>query len=284
MNNFVKRTITSVVFVAVMLAATLQHYVFGGVFLLIMMVAMQEFYSITLGAKFLAARRFAIFTAASSFILLYAHFQYGLSLTYLSLELVLLMLIGCIMVWKYNIDDIKDYALVYVPLITIALPILLTTRIVHIHSGLDSSLVTSAFDGKVLLSIFAIIWLSDAGAYIVGSALGQKSGSRKLSPSISPKKSWCGFWGGLISALLIALALHFTGILNIGLVHSLILALLVSLASVMGDLQESMWKRCFNIKDSGNCIPGHGGMYDRFDSTFVAIPVAFVYLIMMNLI
>ena len=78
--------------------------------------------------------------------------------------------------------------------------------------------------------------------------------------------------------------LHLVGWLPYGPVHSLVLGVLVSVAGVCGDLFESLWKRWFGVKDSGNCIPGHGGMLDRFDSSLLAIPVAVVYLTLFGLL
>ena len=78
--------------------------------------------------------------------------------------------------------------------------------------------------------------------------------------------------------------LHWTGLLSFPLVHCIILAVLMHGSGVAGDLFESMWKRCCNVKDSGNLIPGHGGMLDRLDSTLFAMPVGAIYLALFNLI
>ena len=85
-------------------------------------------------------------------------------------------------------------------------------------------------------------------------------------------------------AILAALVLHWTGLLQIPLIHCVVLAALMHCAGVAGDLFESMWKRQFGVKDSGKCIPGHGGMLDRFDSSLVAIPLACVYLTLFGLL
>ena len=135
-----------------------------------------------------------------------------------------------------------------------------------------------------MLSLFILIWMSDVGAYCVGTALGQRPDARKLAPSISPKKSWWGFWGGVFFCVAAAVGLHFLTWLPFGLLHCIALGVIVSVAGVCGDLFESMWKRHFGVKDSGNCIPGHGGMLDRFDSSLVAIPLACVYLTLTGLL
>ena len=105
-----------------------------------------------------------------------------------------------------------------------------------------------------------------------------------MCPKISPKKSWWGFAGGLITAVAISLGLKFFGVFSFSLLHSIILALLLNLVSVLGDLVESVWKRYYDLKDSGRIMPGHGGMLDRFDSSLFAIPVGTIYMLIFNLI
>ena len=140
------------------------------------------------------------------------------------------------------------------------------------------------FSGLLLLSIFIIIWGSDVGAYCIGSSLGQKNGSRKLAPKISPNKSWAGYWGGLVFAVIAAVLLNVTGLMRNPVHHCIILAILIHVFGVFGDLLESVWKRHFGVKDSGSIIPGHGGLLDRFDSTMLAVPVSLAYLLVFNLI
>ena len=140
------------------------------------------------------------------------------------------------------------------------------------------------FSGLLILAFFIIIWSSDVGAFCVGSLFGQKEGSRKLAPSISPNKSWIGFWGGLAFSVVAAVILHFNLLSAIPLVHCLVLAVLVHCAGVCGDLLESLWKRRCGAKDSGNIIPGHGGLLDRFDSSLAAFPVGGLYLLIFKLL
>jgi len=136
----------------------------------------------------------------------------------------------------------------------------------------------------MLLSFFILIWVCDVGAYCLGTAFGQKPDSKKLAPKISPKKSWWGFWSAVISGIAAATGLHYLTWLPFSLLHCIAIGLVISVGGVCGDLVESMWKRHFDVKDSGNCIPGHGGMLDRFDSALIAIPLACIYLSFFGLI
>ena len=118
----------------------------------------------------------------------------------------------------------------------------------------------------ILLAIFVCIWVNDTGAYLAGSTLGK----HKLFPSVSPKKSWEGFIGGLIAStvaagLLLGWEQAYYGVL-------------ISIIATWGDLFESMIKRSVGVKDSGNIIPGHGGILDRIDSLLFVLPFMAFFL------
>lgn len=135
-----------------------------------------------------------------------------------------------------------------------------------IYTILPIVLLTHMPQSTVLL-IFILVWTNDVGAYLIGSQLGK----RRLFERISPKKSWEGFWGGLILVAIVAVILGYYW-LDTPILESLFLGVTISVASVYGDLFESMFKRSVGVKDSGNTIPGHGGFWDRFDALFFAVP------------
>ncbi|MCJ8169738.1 phosphatidate cytidylyltransferase [Atopomonas sediminilitoris] len=122
----------------------------------------------------------------------------------------------------------------------------------------------------LILAVMILVWGADVGAYFAGKAFGK----RKLAPAVSPGKSWEGLFGGLALTLLIAAGVGFYREVDS---ESLLLMLcgtaVVVLFSVVGDLNESMFKRHTGIKDSSNLLPGHGGVMDRIDSLTAAIPV-----------
>lgn len=120
------------------------------------------------------------------------------------------------------------------------------------------------------LFALALVWAADTGAYFAG----RRFGRRKLAPRISPGKTWAGAWGGLAGSVLLALA--FAPLLGVewsDLHRLLLLALLAAIASIVGDLFESLIKRHSGAKDSGALIPGHGGLLDRVDGVLAALPV-----------
>ena len=85
-------------------------------------------------------------------------------------------------------------------------------------------------------------------------------------------------------AVAVAVILHYAGLFRFELVHCICISLLLAVAGVYGDLIESQWKRHYDVKDSGNIIPGHGGLLDRFDSALIAIPIGIIYLIVLNVL
>lgn len=130
------------------------------------------------------------------------------------------------------------------------------------------------YGAMLVLCVFVIVWGADTGAYFVGKSLGR----RKLLVNVSPGKTMEGMVGGLITSMLMAVLA--TGYFyDVPVFILVMVALLTALASVLGDLTESMFKRSAGIKDSGNLLPGHGGIMDRIDSLTSAIPLfALLYL------
>lgn len=124
------------------------------------------------------------------------------------------------------------------------------------------------------LGLFALVWAADTGAYYTGKSLGR----RALAPRISPKKTWEGSLGGAAGALLGAVLLKLTLLEFLPLGHLLVLAVICGGVGQLGDLTESAFKRSVEVKDSGEVLPGHGGLLDRFDALLFAVPLYFFYL------
>lgn len=124
--------------------------------------------------------------------------------------------------------------------------------------------------------VFLLVWITDSGAFFVGNAFGR----RKLAPKVSPNKSVEGAIGGLLAALVFGLVFWIITRQGGSLPAVLLLALLASVVSQIGDLFESALKRMAGVKDSGTLIPGHGGILDRFDSLLFALPLVYSALIL----
>jgi phosphatidate cytidylyltransferase len=138
-----------------------------------------------------------------------------------------------------------------------------------------------------LLSVLALVWVADIGAYFSGRAFGGKFTRSKLAISISPGKSWEGVWGGTLGVVVLALVWQYADTVNQALVPSLytvmgqqgwgllmVAAVFLTAMSVVGDLVESLVKRSAGVKDSSRLLPGHGGVLDRIDALLPTLPLA----------
>lgn len=168
-------------------------------------------------------------------------------------------------------DQIKSLGVSCLGLVYIGIPMMLLMNIYTKSAAL-------------VMLMFIMIWLSDTGAFCVGSLIGR----HKLFERISPKKSWEGFFGGLAFAIAAGVAAWaFTGerffpgfeCWQLGL-----LGAIVGIFATWGDLIESMIKRTLGIKDSGHILPGHGGILDRIDSLLLVAPATFVYITILSII
>ncbi len=126
------------------------------------------------------------------------------------------------------------------------------------------------FGSWVVFFIFCLVWAADVGAYFTG----KRFGKHKLMPQVSPSKTKEGFLGGLALALIVMILVAiYVGIPRTILTSFYLVSILTVVFSVIGDLNESMFKRCAGVKDSGSLLPGHGGLLDRIDSLTSALPM-----------
>ncbi len=275
MNNLLLRTLSGAGFVVVMLVGLLvDKFLFAALVLFIMTVMMLEFYRMTIGEGYRTQQALAIAAAVIMFVLVFLNRAFQFPGKFLSLTMVPVIILMISSLYAKDRKEFKRLSHIYTGLLYIAAPLSLVNLI---------AFKDGEFNALMLLCFFVIIWCSDIGAFAVGSTLGQKYG-KKLCPEISPKKSWAGFWGGLAFAVLAVLLLRLTGLLVLPVVHGIIMAALMHVAGVYGDLFESQWKRACEVKDSGRIIPGHGGMLDRFDSAIFAVPAGAIYLSLFNLL
>lgn len=297
MKNFIIRAISGLVFAVVMLLAFLSDYllglfnlpeytiqlcsklIYGVVFLYALIIMMEEFLEMTCGRNYRYSQLLSICAGAILFILvfLYRGFDFQGKFVILAFIPVFVLMINSL--YEKDRSRFDMFANLYTAILYIAVPWSLINFAVFNQA-------TGDFDGTLLLCFFCVIWGSDVGAYLFGITLGQRYG-KKLFPSISPKKSWIGFWGGMLVAIGVTLGLYYSSLFPLdkgeySLIHCVVIAILVNIAGVYGDLIESQWKRHYQVKDSGTIIPGHGGLLDRFDSALIAIPVAIIYLVIIN--
>ncbi len=270
--SLVVRSLSGLVYVLLMVAACLVDIrLLAAVMLLMETLCMREFWRMTAPEGLPKILKYP--ALLSSWLLFAAAWQLhgGLpaAAPLLVAALTLIFLILPLSLHFVKQSDWGSIAFLYAAILYIGLPFALTAYL-YDWNGF--------FRGILLLSLMIIIWAGDTGAYTLGMAFGQKADSRKLCPAISPKKSWWGVAGGILFSLAAGAGLYFTGWLHLSWYHCLGLSLVIEVAGVYGDLFESSWKRRAGLKDSGHCIPGHGGMLDRLDSALAAIPAAALYL------
>lgn len=276
MNNLIKRTLTGILFVVVLAWSILySSYSFLVIFSIITVAGLWEFYSLiekSGRASFeKAIHCFGGFLLPVAFYM-YASTDYGFTVFIPYVVYILYVFIS--QLYLKEEDPLHNWAYIIMGQLYVAMPF-----------GLLCLLPFDRIDGVVKyypvfpFSLFIFIWINDTGAYVVGSTFGK----HKMFKRISPKKSWEGFFGGLVLAVATALMFshYFPSTLNV--FEWIGMALITVIFGTWGDLVESLFKRTLNIKDSGNILPGHGGILDRFDSALLAAPACVVYFSMLNL-
>ena len=192
------------------------------------------------------------------------YFNYNLS-EILALSLII---IASITLFRFSSELYYDEGKLIFTVIYVSLPFGFALGLPKFYDG--------TFTWEVFL-LFVLIWSSDSFAYFTGRLFGK----HKMAPKISPKKTWEGFVGGVIFTLVLGYFIEqkFPELRG----NWIIVGFLVSVFAPIGDLVESQLKRTFGVKDSGNIIPGHGGVLDRLDSFIIAAPVVYLYFILENL-
>ena len=278
MKNFIQRTITGIIFVAVLIGCIISGpFSFGILFCIISAMATYEFCTLVNYQEEVDINR-NICTLGSVF-LFFCFFYYGINpaetgifIPYLAL--IIYLLVSELYLKKKN--PINNWAYSMMSQLYVGLPFALL-NVLAFQNNLEISVSQYVF--ILPLSIFIFNWVNDTGAYCTGMLFGK----HRLFERISPKKSWEGSIGGGVFSIIAAFALaHFFPIMPTG--TWIGMALTVVVFGTWGDLTESLMKRHLGIKDSGNILPGHGGMLDRFDSTLMAVPAAVVYLYITSLL
>ncbi len=270
MNNFWARTISGAVYVILVIGSLfLGLKAFIPLFTFITAVCLWEFYSQTMSPQ--SPFRIPGTVAGTLLFVICAFAMLGqkqllMYLPFLLLTPFVFLIFGLFRPQAPNFRDTGIYVLGFLYIIAPFLCLVSIENTTPAGSGLSP-----------LLGIFILFWVNDTGAYLSGRAFGKT----KLFPVVSPKKTVEGLAGG-VALCLAASWLLSRHSLSLSLTDWLITGTLVAVLGTLGDLVESMWKRQLEIKDSGNIMPGHGGLMDRFDGFFIAIPFIFSDLIFMR--
>ena len=267
MKKFFIRVATGAVFVAVLLSAILYNNIsFGVLFAIITCLAVNEFCNLVHEYKKTTfSTPIAVVGGLYLFLAFFMQDKVAMPFMLFIPYLILLVFTFIRELYKKASSPLDNFAYFALSQLYAALPFALLNML--------TTFGPAAYNYIMPLSIFIFLWCSDSGAYFVGSAIGR----RKLFERISPKKSWEGSIGGGVLALVAAyvLSLYYP---TLGTFEWMGMAAVVVVTGTYGDLIESCMKREMGIKDSGNILPGHGGILDRFDSAILAIPSVVIYL------
>ncbi|NIJ46001.1 phosphatidate cytidylyltransferase [Wenyingzhuangia heitensis] len=269
-----QRACSGIVFVAILIGATLYSSIsFYLLFFFFMIVAIFEFQKLSNYKTpfFYVLGTFTFLLSTGGLKILKNYFPinnlFSNDITNATFIYVLLFFAFLILLFKKQQNNpFTDLGIIFLTFLYAIIPFTIILAIPFCNE-------TNTYQGSTFLGCIILIWSTDTFAYLTGKAIGK----HKLYQKISPNKTIEGSLGGLIFTLITAtvLAQYFT---QYSLSEWLGLSIVISIFGGLGDLVESMFKRAANIKDSGNLIPGHGGVLDRFDSLLFASPFIYFYL------
>jgi len=274
MKNFIVRTITGIIFVAAIVSCFLNPIAMVVLFALVTGLTVWEFTGIVNEHVAATTLNRVICTVAGVwFFLAMFGFCWGIvnSAVFLVYLFTIMYLVISELYLKHE-NPINNWAYTMLSQMYIAMPL----SLINVLAFMGSADGEVHYNSVLPLSVFGFLWVNDSGAYCCGSLLGR----HKLFPRVSPGKSWEGSIGGAVLVVVVAYVISqllgtsspLTALEWMG------LGLVVVIFGTWGDLVESLFKRTLGIKDSGNILPGHGGMLDRFDSSLMAFPAAAIYL------
>jgi len=289
MKNFLTRTLTGLIFVVLLVGSiVLQSYIFCSVFALIVALSLWEFYHLVVSLKEKShVEKWAGILCGTYFFVASYFFVNGISSVRIFLPYIFYLIFIVISeIYKNAKNPIANIAYTLMGQIYIVLPFSLFNLFyapaesegmgfTGNNGNLSAAFLSYEYVQRAILplSIFVFIWINDTFAYLFGVSFGK----HRLFERISPKKSWEGFFGGATMAIVVACISSFY-LPQLTIIQWIGFSLTVVIAGTYGDLFESLLKRTVGVKDSGNLLPGHGGILDRFDSALLAIPASIIYL------
>ena len=285
MKNLITRSITGVLFVAIIVVCFMRPEAMILLFALVTGLTVWEYTGLVNQIDGVTVNRF-ISTAAGVYLFLaIAGFCSGITPSAVFIPYLLSVIYLFISeLYTESKNAINNWAYTMLSQMYVALP--LATINILAFRDIGGQVV---FSYLTPLSIFIFLWANDTGAYCFGSLFGK----HKLFPRISPGKTWEGSVGGGILVLVVAAIIGYlessnadqmVGGSTMSIPEWMGMGLVVVFFGTWGDLVESLFKRTLGIKDSGNILPGHGGMLDRFDSSLMAIPASVIYIYSLTLL
>ncbi|MBP3254625.1 MAG: phosphatidate cytidylyltransferase [Bacteroidales bacterium] len=268
MNNLTKRAITGTIYVLSVIAAIFIHPICCAVyFLIISAIGLWEFFNVAGKKNIVADRITAIGLGLLTYscILLLSQGEFQTAKRVLAIAIIGVIIIFVNEMYRKSENPFTNIAYTLTGVFYVAVPLALTNWIVNFNG---------TYSPMVLMSVFIFAWCNDTFAYLTGMKLGK----HKLFERISPKKTWEGWIGGFVFTVIAAFIVSWFSD-ALALADFIAIAVITSVVGTFGDLTESMFKRQMQVKDSGNILPGHGGILDRFDILLLVIPAVVCYFL-----
>jgi phosphatidate cytidylyltransferase len=270
LSNFWTRTFAGIVFLIVLIGSIVwSEYSFFVLFLFLSTMGTIEFYNVAKKSSFSPQKWIGVMISVLLYSATYCIVKGYLDPMYMFAFFPLILFVFIFELFRKTQHPIQNIAYTVLGIFYVSIPFALLHLMVF-----DS--ITLNYNFHFILGAFIIIWSNDTGAYLTGL----KFGRTKLFERISPKKTWEGSIGGFVFAMVAAFFIS-RNFIDISFYNWLVIAFINVVTGSLGDLVESMLKRSVNIKDSGNIIPGHGGILDRFDSFLFSAPFVVAYLMLM---
>ena len=269
MKELLKRSLTGILIVGLILAGIIIHpVVFAVVFSVFMSLALFEFYKLGEKLGFQPAKIVGLAGGLLLFALFFLTANRFIPPQFLGLAVIIPLLVLLADLFSQGTSGFKNGLVTLAGIVYVSVPFSLL-NFIETPRCVDHP----EFYPWVLAGVFFIIWVYDSAAYAVGSL----TGKHKICTRISPAKSWEGLIGGTVFAVLMGIG-NSVMFEELSITDWMVTAILVVIFGTSSDFFESKLKREAGVKDSGNILPGHGGMLDRFDTLLFATPAIFVWI------
>ncbi len=269
MNNLTIRTLTGILFILIVVgslwAGPFSYFV---LLFLIIGVGQWEFYQLLEKMGIKPGKFQGILLGLFVFTLAFLHAKSFISAEWYWITTIALALIPIEFFIKKSKLPLRNFLYTILGVLYVSIPFSIANYLVFPETS------AGTYHYHYLLYVLILIWTNDTFAYLTGKYLGK----HKMAVKVSPKKTWEGGLGGLLFTIAASLIIY-----QLSQTFSspdwIVLSVIISVAANLGDLTESAIKRAANVKDSGNILPGHGGILDRFDATLLSVPLVYFYLL-----
>ncbi len=280
MKKLITRALSGLVFITIVIGAIfLGQYAHAILFLFVSIGCMIEFYTALINKGVDINIKIGVIVGTIIYATIISVALFNGSFASLLITIPVLFLIWILQLWQKNQKPFETISYTLCGAIYIAVPLALTIHVAK-PMFLTTTVTQLAYYPFIMLGVMILQWVSDTFAYLTGICIGK----HPLFKRHSPKKSWEGFVGGFLFCVLAGYLIGTYVDTPFDKVDWIVMSIMIPPIGTLGDLVESMFKRSMDIKDTGNIMPGHGGLLDRFDSLIMTTPFILGYLLIKYLV